>query len=222
MLAPLLMALSPKVDPAALDEAFAKAVSARKAPAVVAAMVEDGRVVWVKASGTSDLAGKKPATPDTVFRIASLTKAFTATLVLQLVNEKKVALDDPLGGVLPTLPKAWHGATVRQLLTHTSGVPDNTSLPNFAAQMAKPITPQGLVDLTADKPLDFPSGSKFEYDNSGYVILGMIVERLDRQPFGASLKKRILRPLGMSRTTFDTGDAKDVAEGAGPLGGPAP
>ncbi|RYG44882.1 class A beta-lactamase-related serine hydrolase, partial [bacterium] len=221
MFAPFLLALPQQVEMAALDAAFSKAVANRGAPASVALLVRDGRVVWSKAAGTSDLAGQHPATLDTPFRIASLTKAFTATLVLQLVAEKKVGLDDPIGGVLPQLPKAWRGATVRHLLNHTSGIPDYTAQPLFALKLTERTTPEDLVARTADKPLDFPSGTKFKYDNTGYVILGMLVERLDRQPFGASLQRRILNPLGMTRTVFDQGEARNVAEGTGPTGRPA-
>lgn len=208
MLIPMLLALRPELDRAALDAAL----GASNAPAVSAAIVKDGKTVW---------SGGKGATPDTVFRLASLTKAFTATVVLQLVNEGKVALDDPIGKPLPFLPQAWQSATVRQLLNHTSGIPSYTSLPDFEARLGERWTPAQIVARTADKPLNFPSGSKFEYDNTGYVILGMLVEKLDRRPFGDSLQRRILKPLGMSKTKLNAGSDKAEALGFDERGQPA-
>src|SRR5690349_16805433 len=122
MVFPALIVLKSDPSIAALDTAFSAAFADASAPAVAAAVVKDGHTVWTKASGFADLAKTKPATPDTIFRLASLTKAFTATVVLQLVNEKKLSLDDTIGQRLPELPKAWHGATIRQLLSHTSGI----------------------------------------------------------------------------------------------------
>ncbi len=206
---PLLFVLRPDIDCAALDAALSAANSS--APAVAAAVVKDGKTVWT---------GTKGCSADTVFRIASLTKAFTATLVLQLVNEKKVALDDLAAKTVP-LPEAWRGVTVRQLLNHTSGIPSYTNLPDFAARLGERWTPAQIVARTADKPLDSPPGTKFAYNNTGYVILGQIVEKLDRRPFADALRRRILKPLGMNRTRLDEGGDKAEALGFKADGKPA-
>jgi CubicO group peptidase (beta-lactamase class C family) len=221
MVFPALIFLRTDPTPAVLDAAFSAAFADAQAPAVAAAMVKDGHTVWTKASGFADLGKTKPATPDTIFRLASLTKAFTATVVLQLVNEKKLSLDDTIGQRLPELPKAWQGATIRQLLSHTSGIPSYTDLPDFLAKLNEKWTPAQIVARTADKPLDFPSGTKWAYDNTGYVILGMLVEKLDRKPFAQSLSKRIFKPLGMTRTMLDVGDSKGVADATDGKGKPA-
>ena len=193
-----------------MDVAFEKA-AAHGAPAKAAALVKDGKTLWT---------GGKGATADTPFRIASLTKAFTATVVLQLVNEGKTGLDDPIGKALPDLPEAWRGATVRQLLNHTSGIPSYTELSSFPARISERSTPMGIVGRSSDKPLDFASGTRFKYDNTGYTILGVLVEKLDHRPFGESLQARILKPLGMVRTHLDTG-GKAEALGFGGDGKPA-
>jgi D-alanyl-D-alanine carboxypeptidase len=205
---PSLLLLRSDLDRTALEAALLKA----KAPAVAAALVQDGKVVW---------SGGKGATGDTVFRLASLTKAFTATIVLQLVNEKKVGLDDPIGKSLPNLPKAWQGATIRNLLNHTSGIPSYTDVPDFIKHIEERWTPQQIVDQTADKPLNFPSGSKFEYDNTGYVILGILVEKLDHRSFADALQRRILKPLGMKNTRLNEGAEKAEALGFDEKGAPA-
>ena len=206
----LFLAIRPDIDRAALDAAFAAANL--PAPTIHAAVLRNGQIVWT---------GRKGASKDVEFRIGSLTKAFTATVVLQLVNERKLALDDPAAKLLPELPKAWKGVTVRQLLNHTSGIPDCTSQPDFMSHIAQRFTPAGIVALTAEKPLDFRPGTQFRYDNTGYVILGMIVERLDRRPFADSLQRRILEPLGLEHTRLNVGGDKPEVAGFQPDGKPA-
>jgi CubicO group peptidase (beta-lactamase class C family) len=127
-------------------------------PGVSAVVSENGRVVWSSASGRGDLSTATPLTPDSLFRYASISKQFTAALVLKLVDEGRLSLDDDLGKLLPTeTPPAWHKVTVRQLLNHTSGIPSYTGKPGFMseAQTSKPATTQQLIDITRADPLDF-------------------------------------------------------------------
>ena len=206
----VLLSLRPNIDRAALDAVLA--ASNLSAPAVYAAVVKDGKTVWT---------GRKGTASGGTFRIGSLTKAFTATIILQLVNERKLSLDDPVSKFLPTLPKAWEGATVRHLLNHTSGIPDYTSQPDFLSHITERFTPAGIVALTADKPLDFPPGSQYRYDNTGYVILGEIVETLDHRSFAESLQRRILKPLGLRHTRLNVGGVKAEVAGFQAEGKPA-
>lgn len=213
MLLSLLLAYRADLDVAALDAAFKAAVVASPAPAVAAAIVKDGKTEWTKTHG-------KGISPDTDFRIASLTKAFTATIVLQLVAEGKIALDDPIGKKLPALPSAWRGVTVRQLLNHTSGIPSYTDQPGFEGLMTKRQTPLEIVARTAALPMEFTSGAKFKYNNTGYTILGILVEKLDGRPFERSLSARITQPLGLKHTRLDRG-GKAQSSGYDAKGGPA-
>ena len=218
---PLLLALSIPSPAAALDASFVSVRPEAKAPAVAAALLMDGHAVWSKADGFMDLAKTQRATPDSKFRIASLTKAFTATIVLQLVSEGKVALDDPIAKGLPDLPAAWKGVTVRQLLNHTSGVPSPTEVPDSLERLDVPQTPAQIIGQAADKPLDFPPGTQFRYSNMGYVVLGALIERLDGRPLARALQARILKPLRMSNTRLDEGGRGLVSEGFDGDGKPA-
>ena len=130
-----------------------------------------------------------------------------------------MGLDEKVAGRLD-LPEAWRGVTVRQLLNHTSGIPDYTARPDFVARLEEHLTPAGIVARTAALPLEFSSGTRFKYDNTGYVLLGMLVERLDGRSYGKALSARILRPLGMARTRLDAG-GKPEAMGTTDGGKPA-
>ena len=140
------------------------------------------------AFGFADLENRVPATVDTVYAIGSLTKQFTAAAVLLLADEGKLSLDDPLGKFVPAFPEPGRNATVRQLLNHTSGIRSMTSLgPKYWAQTGREIAPADLVALFADEPADFPAGTDYRYSNSGYVLLGLVVEKASGESWGAFL-----------------------------------
>jgi CubicO group peptidase (beta-lactamase class C family) len=169
-------------------------------PGVSAVVSENGRVVWSSASGRGDLSTATPLTPDSLFRYASISKQFTAALVLKLVDEGRLSLDDDLGKLLPTeTPPAWHKVTVRQLLNHTSGIPSYTGKPGFMseAQTKKPATTQQLIDITRADPLDFAPGTGYRYNNSGYVVLAAIAEKLTGKPWSVALREKVTGPLGL-------------------------
>lgn len=170
-------------------------------PAIVVAVSENGRLVWSGAAGRADIAAGTPAKPTDLFRYASITKQFTAALVLKLVDEGRLSLGDDLGKLLPAeTPAAWHKVTVRQLLNHTSGIPSYTSKPGFmeADKTARPITTQQLIDVTRGDPLDFEPGTAFRYNNTGYVLLSAIVEKLTGKPWYHALREKITGPLRLS------------------------
>ncbi|UUR06762.1 serine hydrolase domain-containing protein [Sphingomonas glaciei] len=169
-------------------------------PGVAAVISENGRIVWSGAAGRADLATKAPLSPDSVFRYASITKQFTAALTLKLVDEGRLSLDDTLGKLLPSeTPAAWHPVTVRQLLNHTSGIPSYTAKPGFMAEAAtsRSITTQGLIDATRDMPMDFAPGTAFRYNNSGYVLLTALVEKVTGKRWYTALREKITGPLGL-------------------------
>jgi len=143
---------------------------------------------------------------DTVYAIGSLTKTFTAAAVLALADEGKLSLDEPLGKFVPTFPEPGRSATVRQLLTHTSGIRSMTSLgPRYWAQAGREIEPADLVAIFATEKPDFPPGTAYRYSNSGYVLLGLVVERASGMPWGDYVTKRLLVPLGLKETRDGTG-----------------
>lgn len=148
-------------------------------------------------------------TPESVFRIGSTTKPFTAAAVLQLVEGGKIGLDEPIRSYLDSIPAAWSGITVRQLLNHTSGIHDYVQVNGFARGPARlDLTPPQLVDLVRDTPLDFPPGTRFNYSNTGYVLLGMIIEHVSGVPYSDYVRDHLLRPLGLTHTAYD--DSQEI------------
>jgi CubicO group peptidase (beta-lactamase class C family) len=164
--------------------------------------VRKGRTVLAEgAFGFADLENRVSATVDTVYAIGSLTKQFTAAAVLLLADEGKLSLDDPLGTLVPAFPEPGRNATVRQLLNHTSGIRSMTSLgPKYWAQAGREIAPADLIALFASEPTDFSAGTDYRYSNSGYVLLGQVVEKASGEPWGAFVTKRLLVPLALSST----------------------
>lgn len=170
-------------------------------------VARDGKPVFRKAYGLANWEWNIPNTPDTKFRIGSITKQFTATAILQLAEAGKLSVDDPVSKYYADAPAAWSGITIKHLLTHSSGIPSYTSIPHFFEQEARrDRTPEEIVKLTADKPLEFAPGSKFAYDNSGYVLLGYIIEKISGERYADYLQHHIFDPLGMTSTGFDVSE----------------
>lgn len=168
-------------------------------PGASVLVIRDGRVTYMKGYGLADVAKRIPVTPETNFRLASLSKQFTAMAIMQLVADGKIRFDDSLATLLPELPAFAHGVTVRQLLNHTSGLPDYEDFvpDSQTAQVHDRDIPALVAHATA---LEFPAGSRYDYSNSGYVVLGLIIERVSGQRFADYLRDRIFKPLGMSGT----------------------
>ena len=170
-------------------------------------VAKDGKPVFRKAYGLADREWNVANTPETRFRLGSITKQFTATAILQLAEQGKLSVDDPISKYYPAAPAAWAPITLKHLLTHTSGIPSYTAIPGFFAQQARlDKTPDEIIALTRDKPLDFPPGSKYAYDNTGYILLGYVVEKVSGQPYAAYLQDHIFTPLGMKDTGYDVSD----------------
>ena len=171
------------------------------APGVSVAIVENGKLVYARAFGVADIATKTPATPQTRFRIASVTKMFTAVAVMQQVEKGTVRLDEPLATYLPDAPHAKE-VTIRQLLMHTSGIWNYGDESFSSGRVVMPTTPQAIVASVGSRPLEAPPGSKFVYSNTGYVLLGLVVEAVTHQPLARYLQTNVLVPAGMTETTF--------------------
>lgn len=161
-------------------------------------------------AGSANLRSGRPISPRDHGRVGSVTKSFTATLVLQLAAEGKLGLEDSVERWLPGLVPNGDRITVRQLLDHTSGIADYCSVPGitlcdpFAADRARRWTPEELVAIGVGAPPTFPPGQGWSYTNTDYVLLGMIIERAAGHTLGAEYKRRIFRPLGLNQTSFPT------------------
>jgi D-alanyl-D-alanine carboxypeptidase len=167
------------------------------------AVVRGRDTVVMKGYGFADVENDVPATARTVYRIGSITKQFTAADVLKLMEQGPLSLDDSIGRHLPNLPIAWRGVKIRYLLNHTSGIPSYTSAgPRWATKMRLDIPHDSLLGIIANDPMDFPVGSQWRYNNTGYYLLGMLIERITGKPYGEALRDRQFVPLGMSSTVY--------------------
>ncbi|HKS40954.1 MAG TPA: serine hydrolase [Blastocatellia bacterium] len=168
-------------------------------------VAEKGKIIYEKGFGMANMEWAIPNQPDTKFRIGSVTKQFTATLILQLVEEGKIKLDGKLSDYLPDYRKDTGGKiTIHQLLNHTSGIPSYTGRPNFFAEVSRnPYSVTDFVKKFASGDLEFEPGSKYSYNNSGYFLLGAIIEKVTGKSYETVLKERILEPLGMMNTGYD-------------------
>jgi D-alanyl-D-alanine carboxypeptidase len=193
-------------DPLAarIDALLAKAYPADK-PGAVSLVVKDGKVLFQKAYGRADLELGVPMTPKTVFACGSMTKMFTATAVMMLAEARSLRYDDPISKYLPEAPSAWAGITVDHVLSHTSGLLDLFKIPEWMAQWKEEISPKALIAFFKDKPLQFEPGTKAEYGNSNYAVLGQIVEHVSGKPLEQFVKERIIRPLDLKATRFAIG-----------------
>jgi CubicO group peptidase (beta-lactamase class C family) len=142
--------------------------------------------------------------PETKFRLGSITKQFTAAAILQLQEQGKLKVTEPISKYIPGSPAAWSGITIHHLLTHTSGIPSYTDSPRYMEQMREPAgTPLAFIDRFRNLPLDFKPGTKFHYDNSGYFLLGVIIEQVSGLKYEDYLRKHIFEPLQMTDTGYD-------------------
>ena len=168
-------------------------------------VADAGKVIYKKGFGMANMEWNIPNQPDTKHRLGSVTKQFTAMLILQLVEQGKLKLDAPISTYLLDYPKAsGHKITIHHLLTHTSGIPNYTSFPNFVKELSiNPYSPEAFVKKFADLPLEFTPGEKFAYSNSGYFLLGYIIEKVSGKTYEQFLQDNILTPLKMNNTGFD-------------------
>lgn len=168
-------------------------------------VADQGKVIYKKGFGMANMEWDIPNTPDTKFRLGSITKQFTSMLIMQLVAEGKLDLQATVSKYLPDYSKVnGDKITIHQLLTHTSGTPNYTSFSTFFKDMSRnPYTPTEMLKLFADLPLEFTPGSRFAYSNSGYILLGAIIEKVSGKTYEEMLQEKIFDPLNMKDTGYD-------------------
>jgi CubicO group peptidase (beta-lactamase class C family) len=162
-----------------------------------------GETLFAKGYGFANAEHQVPNTPRTKFRLGSITKQFTAMAILVLQERGKLKVEDPVGKYIDDAPKAWEGVTIHHLLSHTGGVPSYTDGLAYMAKMMMPETVNSMIARFRDKPLEFRPGEKFHYSNSGYFLLGAIIEKVSGQSYESFLKEAIFDPLGMKDTGYD-------------------
>jgi D-alanyl-D-alanine carboxypeptidase len=187
----------PAATASAIDVAAAQVLADTGVPSASVAVVKDGKIAYVKAYGEARLAPAMAATTEMQYSIGSISKQFTAALVLMLQQDGKLKLDDPVAKYLPELTRA-KDVTVREVLSMTSGYQDFWPEDYVMTSMMVSATPEHILDEWGKKPLDFEPGTQWQYSNTNYVIAGRIAEIVGGKPLIEQLQERIFRPLGMS------------------------
>ncbi len=195
ILATLVLATPAQAD--RIDRYIEAQLKRQNIPGVAVAVVRNGEVTKAKGYGLADVELNVPVTSQSVFQWASISKQFTATAIMLLAQEGRLKLDDPIRVHYTNSPPAWNPVTIRHLLTHTSGIKGYTELPNFFATVRKDYTSDEIIGLVKDLPLDFAPGEKWAYSNTGYYLLGLVVEKVSGQPFGDFVADRIFKPAAM-------------------------
>ena len=172
-----------------------------------ALVARDGKVLLSKGYGFANLEWGVANSPASKFRLGSITKQFTAACILLLEERGKLKVDDPVKKYMTDAPAAWDKVTIFNLLTHTSGIPSFTGFPDYASTEAIATTPEKLVARFRDKPLEFQPGEKWNYSNSGYVLLGYLIEKISQQNYSEFVQENILTPLGMKDSGYDSNSA---------------
>lgn len=193
----------PEVLAATVDSLVRAEIDAKRAAGVSVAVLSGSDTLVLRGWGMADLENGVPATPTTVYRIGSITKQFTAALVMQLVDSGRLSLDDDVRRWVPSAPTHGRVVTVRQLLNHTSGIRSYTGIgPRWLSKLRLDMAPDSIVALVATDSLDFEPGAKFRYNNTGYVLLGSLLEKVTGTPYETLLESRLFEPHGLSQTYY--------------------
>ena len=180
----------------------------------------DGKTLLSKSYGSANLEWDIPNSPSTKFRLGSITKQFTAACILLLEERGKLKVEDPVKKYMPDAPAAWDKVTIFNLLTHTSGIPSFTGFPDYHSTEAIATTPEQLVARFRDKPLEFQPGEKWNYSNSGYVLLGYLIEKISQESYRQFVQENIFNPLRMKDSGYDSNSEIILHRASGYMPGP--
>jgi CubicO group peptidase (beta-lactamase class C family) len=190
-----------------MDRRIRSEMEENNIPGVAVAVASRGRLVHVGTYGMANVELRVPVSDSSVFEIGSISKQFVAAAAMLLVEDGRLGLDDPIHQYLTDLPSEWLGVTVRQLLTHTSGIPDYEEIQTYEAYRFR-FTPEQIIRVAHSRPMDFEPGTGWYYSNTGYFLLSLIVERIEGQPLNTVLQERIFGPLDMTQTRM--ADPEDI------------
>ncbi len=199
----LLMSVAPSLPADDIDDYIAAQLKRQNVPGLSLAVVKNGKVLKAKGYGLANLEWNIPATADTAYQLASVSKQFTATAIMLLVQDGKLRLSDSITTFFSELPAAWSNITVRHLLTMTSGIKDYLNIVP-RTEWRNNFTHERLLQIMADAPLDFPAGDKYTYSNSNYVLLAILIQKLSGKSYDTFLSERVWRPLQMTATRRDS------------------
>lgn len=171
-------------------------------PGATAIVSRKGQVIYKKAFGMADLELNVPMNTENIFRIGSITKQFTAVAILQLAEKGKLTLQDDIKKFIPDYPTHGHTITVEHLLTHTSGIKSYTGMAGFEDMMRKDMKPLEIIDVFKNQPMEFAPGTQYNYNNSGYILLGYIIEKVSGKTYEEYVKENLFTPAGMSNSGY--------------------
>jgi D-alanyl-D-alanine carboxypeptidase len=171
-------------------------------PAISIAVLRGSDTLVMKGYGDASVELHRPATASTVYRIGSITKQFTSSEIMRLAERGKLSIDDPITKYLPDVPTHGQTITIRRLLNHTSGVHNYTAKPEWQKHWAEEMTPRQIVAFVDHDSLDFKPGDAWSYSNTGYVLLGMIIEKVTGEPYSKYVQHDLFTPLGLKQTSY--------------------
>jgi len=212
---------SQTLNPQQLNSEFDRLLSEQFKPGetgCAALVAKNGRIIYKKAFGMADLELNVPMQPDMVFRIGSITKQFTAVAILQLMEQGKLSLQDEITKYIPDYPTNGHLIKIEHLLSHTSGIKSYTNVPEFAGYIRLDKSPEEAINLFKNLPMEFAPGTKWNYNNSGYFLLGYIIEKVSGKTYGDYIEENFFKKLGMNNSYYgsDTRLIKNRASGYQP------
>lgn len=211
---PIRLAASTVPHTQQLDQ-IAKAYYKADQPGATVIVIKDGKVLLREGYGLANLSTKEALQADHVMRLGSITKQFTAVAILQLIEAGKMALNDPVTKFFPDYPASGKRVTIEHLLTHTSGIPSYTGKPGFMAKSMTDISVSEMVDSFKNDALEFEPGTAYKYNNSGYFLLGAIIEKVSGDTYANYVAKHIFTPLGMTNTAHEGHERSQQARAQG-------
>lgn len=189
-----------------IDDYIRAEMKKQQIPGLSYAVVSNGKIIDSGAYGYANVEMKAPVTHHTLFNIGSIGKTFTATGIMLLQKDRKLSIDDPINKYLDSLPETWKNITIKNLLTHTSGIKDYAhDFPGYSyisKDRKQEITEGQFIHMATELPLNFQPGERFAYSNSNFVLLGFIIHKLSGKPIGDFMKERIFEPAGMRETRY--------------------
>ncbi|MDZ8105622.1 MAG: serine hydrolase domain-containing protein [Nostoc sp. DedQUE12a] len=191
-----------------IDEYIRVTMTTNQIPGLSVAVVQEGKPVLVKGYGLANVEHSVAASEHTVYEIASVGKTFTAAIAMMLVEEGVISLEEPITNYLDRPPLAWQSVTIKHILAHQSGIPSYTDAPNYWELTRLELSKSEILALVADLPLKFQPGEFSAYDNTGYYLLGLMLEKVTGKSYGDLLRDRIFAPLGMNASLMN--DPKEI------------
>jgi D-alanyl-D-alanine carboxypeptidase len=185
------------------------------APSVSVAVIRGNDTLVFKGYGLANIPASRSATPTTIYEIGSITKQFTSSAIMRLVEAGRINLDDDLSKYLPQFPLQGKRVSIRQLLNHTSGIHSYTASPAWRATWDQDLSPDAIVAFVAKDTFDFEPGTAYRYNNTGYVLLGMVIEKVAGQRYADHLNEVFFKPLGLTRTSYCPSKTSDPSFASG-------